>query len=88
MRDGKTARTNEGLSSGAVAKHQDGGAATSDVTLVNYDHVLFGLLDGASTCMVDRVVRLYPDLPGRRSMSEAEALLRRASTSMHRKILL
>ncbi|MCP9439814.1 MAG: hypothetical protein NHB36_07990 [Nitrospira sp.] len=61
-----------------MAKQQDGGAAASDVTPVDYDHVLFGLLDGASACMVEQVVRLYPDLPGRPGMSETEVLLRRA----------
>lgn len=79
MRDGDTASANDELSRRAVAKQQDGGAATSEVTPVDYDHVLLDLLAGASACMVERVVRLYPDLPGRPGMSETEALLRCAS---------
>jgi hypothetical protein len=51
-----------------------------DAPPLDYDHVLLDLLAGAPACLVEQVMRLYPDLPGRPCFSEAEVLLRRVTT--------
>lgn len=79
MGDKETSSANDELSRSAWAKEQDGSATAPDVTSLDYDHVLLDLLDGAPACMVEQVMRLYPDLPGRPGISEAEVLLKRVA---------
>lgn len=79
MRDGETSFASDKGNDRASAKDRDSRAAAPEVPPLDYDHVFLDLLDGAPACMIERIMRLYPDLPGRPSMSEAEALLRCAA---------
>lgn len=43
------------------------------------ENVLLDLLADAPSCLVEKVVRMYPDLPARSSMTEREIMVRRMS---------
>ncbi len=80
MNDGETLSANDKVNGCASAKDQDKRTTAPEILPLDYDHVLLGLLDGASACMIERVVQFYPDLPGRPGMSEMEAFHRRVGS--------